>query len=216
MKRNTIVVLLGLSLAAFAITPTMAKTPDGRTPAEETVCDPLLADGVTNGLYGLCVAFCEAQDHAAETSPITETDLEALATAAPSGKILENYNKKKAETDPPMPCVVVEEPCPCWEADKLANARPPSMNEDLGFPNACFAESGFTLIENRESGSVNFQFRVRPDATCAVTNEGQDPNLPAPVVLPLTLEEEAACRASIIAHAQIWADPGRVWDCWLN
>ena len=39
-----------------------AQTPDGETPAEEQVCDPLRADGVTKGLYGLCVAFCEAHD----------------------------------------------------------------------------------------------------------------------------------------------------------
>ena len=32
-----------------------AKTPDGATPAEETVCDDLR--DATPGLYGLCVAF---------------------------------------------------------------------------------------------------------------------------------------------------------------
>ena len=35
-------------------------TPDGLTPAQEDVCDDL--KGGTAGLYGLCVAFCEAHD----------------------------------------------------------------------------------------------------------------------------------------------------------
>jgi len=34
-----------------------AKTPDGQTPAEETICDQY-----NGALYGLCVAYCEAQD----------------------------------------------------------------------------------------------------------------------------------------------------------
>jgi hypothetical protein len=120
MKRKTIAVLLGLALGAFALTPTMAQTPDGQTPANEGICDDLRADGITKGLYGLCVAFCEAQDHADVTAPITDAELEALALAAPSGRILANYNKKKTETDPPMPCIVVEEPCPCWTSAELA------------------------------------------------------------------------------------------------
>jgi len=53
-------VLLG---ALFPATPpAMDQTPDGETPANEGVCDALQADGTTKGLYGLCVAFCEAQD----------------------------------------------------------------------------------------------------------------------------------------------------------
>ena len=37
-----------------------AKTPDGSTPAIETVCNQFKDD--IPGLYGLCVAYCEAQD----------------------------------------------------------------------------------------------------------------------------------------------------------
>ena len=219
MKTKKLVsLLIGLLLGMGSIVPTMAQTPDGQTPAEETVCDPLKADGVTAGLYGLCVAFCEAQDHAAISHPVTEAELEALAAAAPSGRLLAKYNKKKSETDPPMPCVVVEEPCPCWEADKLANARPPSMNEDLNFPNACdnFGDDReLTLIENFESGSFNngFQFATFGNA-CFVFNGTGDANLPPTVSLEVTEEELSACASSIIAHAQLWADPGRVWDCW--
>ena len=37
-----------------------ALTPDGETLANEGVCDVL--QGGSPGLYGLCVAYCEAQD----------------------------------------------------------------------------------------------------------------------------------------------------------
>ena len=101
-----------------------AQTPDGQTPAQESVCDPLKADGVTKGLYGICVAFCEAHDTASPETPITPEDLERLKEQAPSGRILAAYNKKKQETDPNMPCINIDHTnpnpvCPCWLSDQL-------------------------------------------------------------------------------------------------
>ena len=108
-------------VAATLISPmAIAQTNDGATPANEGVCDELRY--YTPGLYGLCVAFCEAQDFADVSVPLTEVDLEALADGAPSGKILENYNRRRTEADPPMPCIKVEEPCPCWDAQLLDQA----------------------------------------------------------------------------------------------
>ena len=66
-------------------------TPDGVTPANEGVCDDL--QGTTKGLYGLCVAYCEAQD------------LDMFDKQPPSVKILENYRRKMRAGDPDMPCV---------------------------------------------------------------------------------------------------------------
>ncbi len=121
MKKLFTTLISGVAVAILIVPIAFAQTPDGQTPAEEAVCDPLRADGVTKGLYGLCVAFCEAQDATDENVPITEAEFDALESSAPSGRILGNYNKKKQETDPPMPCIVVEEPCPCWSADELAS-----------------------------------------------------------------------------------------------
>jgi hypothetical protein len=87
--------------------PAAAQTPDGETPANEGVCNGLKAPGVTNGLYGLCVAYCEAQD------------LDTFDKEPPSTKILDNYNKRKTATDPAMPCLKV--PCPCWSDAELAS-----------------------------------------------------------------------------------------------
>lgn len=92
--------LMGLGTAANA------STPDGETPANEGVCDSL--HGGTPGLYGLCVAYCEAQD------------LDLVGDKeVPNNKILANYRKKMQAGDPDMPCIQV--PCPCWNADQLAN-----------------------------------------------------------------------------------------------
>ncbi len=84
---TTFVVCIALGLLMAA--PAVAQTPDGATPANEGVCDDL--KGFTPGLYGLSVAFCEAQDRAALSKPITEEDLELLEDSVPSGRILANY-----------------------------------------------------------------------------------------------------------------------------
>ena len=63
--------------------------------------------------------FVRAHDAASIDGPITLEDLEALEESAPSGKILTNYNKRKTDSDPDMPCIKVEEPCPCWTQAEL-------------------------------------------------------------------------------------------------
>lgn len=102
-----LIVLLGLNL------PATASTPDGETPANEGVCD-VLKTNASPGLYGLCVAYCEAQD------------LDLVGDKeTPNNKILANYRKKMKAGDPDMPCLQV--PCPCWNADQLANVGATAM-----------------------------------------------------------------------------------------
>jgi len=86
-------------------------TPDGDTPANEGVCDVLI--NATPGLYGLCIAFCEAQD--CEYNLDAEDPFENCRPSNP--RILEVYNRKKQATDPDMPCI--QEPCPCWSQEEL-------------------------------------------------------------------------------------------------
>lgn len=109
-KLSILVAMLGSVLIAGLATmsaPAIASgTPDGTTPANEGVCDVL--KGGTPGLYGLCVAYCEAQD------------LDIVGDKeTPNNKILGNYRKKMQAGDPDMPCVKV--PCPCWTDAQLAN-----------------------------------------------------------------------------------------------
>jgi hypothetical protein len=125
-----------------------AATPDGETPANEGVCNEL--QGGTPGLYGLCVAFCEAQDIASISDPITDEELAAIENGTPAGRILANYNKKKTETDIDMPCIKVEEPCPCFTADEAA------------------------LIDgvSPTGGSVQLNCRTNGDPRSSIINEG--------------------------------------------
>jgi hypothetical protein len=128
------VILTGLMVVSGN---SLASTPDGETPANEGVCDPLKADGITKGLYGLCVAYCEAQD------------LDLLGDKdPPNTRILDNYNKKKTENDPGMPCV--QAPCPCWTTEQLAN-----ISNSGGMP-TCFIDSnaGTAVLENSANAQI--------------------------------------------------------------
>ena len=69
----------------MSATPVNAKTPDGKTPSEETVCDD-----VDKNLFGLCNSYCEAMDC---DSP------EAHSEGCDS--VLENYKKKSGGAAPP-------------------------------------------------------------------------------------------------------------------
>jgi len=112
--------LLIISAVLFCSTA-FAKTPDGETPAEESECDEV--KWATPGLYGLCVAFCEAQD--CEPDFTLVNPFENCKPA--SRKILDNYRKKMRPSDPDMPCL--QEPCPCWSRDELDMLWPPLPND---------------------------------------------------------------------------------------
>ncbi len=108
--------LLSVFLALF---PAMAFA-DDLPPSEEGVCDSLL-DG-TAGLFGLCNAYCEAQD-CDEYAPGDQTQS--------CQRLLVNYLRKSDGADPP--CLVDEEPsCPCWTTDQMAEA--PEILADLDDP----------------------------------------------------------------------------------
>ena len=106
-------------------------TPDSITPANEGICDQLV--GSTPGLYGLCVAYCEAQD------------LDLYVKNPPATKILNNYRKKMAQGDPDMPCVQSESACPCWTEDELnsiAGSRGPVFCKNFPDWSSIFESDG--------------------------------------------------------------------------
>lgn len=104
--------LMFISLSMLGLLA-VASTPDGATPANEGVCDELV--GTTPGLYGLCVAFCEAQDCEATYDPVTDTVDFDDSCRPSSPKVLDNFNKRAGVGGPPMPCVnITENECPCW------------------------------------------------------------------------------------------------------
>ncbi len=106
-----------ITLSLFAQTA-LALTPDGVTPANEGVCDELI--GGTPGLYGLCVAFCEAQDCEATLDEATGQIELGSSCKTSSIKLLGKYNSRKGPADPDMPCVTVAaSECQCWTDTEL-------------------------------------------------------------------------------------------------
>lgn len=101
---------------------------DDLTPANEGVCDVL--HGGTPGLYGLCVAYCEAQD----LDEIGDKE-------TPNNKILQNYRKKMQPGDLDMPCIKTE--CPCWTADEFAALTANAINSG-----ACTISDSVAMIRN--------------------------------------------------------------------
>lgn len=90
-----------------------APTPNGETPAVETICDEL--KGGTPGLFGLCIAACEAQD--LDDLVMTEKG------SAKFDKFVNKYNKLKGVDDPDLPCATVQPvdvgECPLVSQEKL-------------------------------------------------------------------------------------------------
>jgi hypothetical protein len=64
MVRDLRLSVLALALSALVATPGLAQafgrgTPDEQPPAEETPCDDA---GLRGAAFGLCIAYCEAND----------------------------------------------------------------------------------------------------------------------------------------------------------
>lgn len=113
MKFRTLILLFCMSLPGLVY----AQTRDGQTPASEDICNDLKSS--TPGLYGLCVAFCEAQD----IGELDVNDPFLLGNKPADPKLLDLYNRKKQPNDPDMPCVKIDDPnypdCPCWSQEEL-------------------------------------------------------------------------------------------------
>lgn len=150
---------IGLLGQGVAVGTASAMTADGETPANEGVCDML--QGGTPGLYGLCVAYCEAQD------------LDLVGNKEPpNNKILANYRKKMQPGDPDMPCVKV--PCPCWTAEELAAIGARGAGGDAIF---CASDASTAQMRN----TTNLQFATvdigRQPPLCGYTDTTVTPRI---------------------------------------
>ena len=111
-----------------------ADTPDGQTPAEETICD-----SQTGAAYGLCTAYCEAMDC---DSPFPQ------ASPTACSRVLSNYERI---TGQPLPC---EATCPCVEAIPLFQAfvngtvRSTICQEDSVFTTLVSEDDEFIVVDS--------------------------------------------------------------------
>lgn len=98
MRKSAWISVFWLSL--FLAAGAFAKTPDGKTPAEETICD-----NEEGAAYGLCVAYCEAMDCLDPNQHASDRGCQSVKN---------NFEKK---TGRPLPCTLV---CPCPGITDLA------------------------------------------------------------------------------------------------
>ena len=187
---NGVVAVALVLLLSPAITH--AQTPDGETPANEGVCDPLI--GGTPGLYGLCVAYCEAQD-------VSDANL----GNPPSNKILDVYNKRRNAGDPVMPCV--QEPCPCWSEEDLQVALPTLTVCTELTGDAEPTQNGVLIFGPAPSFANQVKAFILPtapiqDACFFVVQQPGLPNTGVRREMFITKEQGAICEASARQHAE--------------
>jgi len=167
----SLIIATGLSVPGG---PVLATTPDGDTPANEHVCDVL--KGGTAGLYGLCVAYCEAQD----LDLVGDKD-------APNNKILANYRKKMQAGDPDMPCIQV--PCPCWSAEQLANLT--------GSGGVLSCVTGATTAQVRNSSTLQFATIDTERPSCRFTDTSTAPRISVRFN-EFTADEAQSCYSQVV------------------
>lgn len=167
---------LGLALLVGLSGNVAATTPDGETPANEGVCDML--QGGTPGLYGLCVAYCEAQD------------LDTLENKdPPNTKILDNYRKKMRTGDPDMPCL--KTPCPCWTSAQLANIGV------TGDTPVCSSSTSISQIRVLTAAANQLARADTSRNTCIFNDSTTVP--PTALSFSISAEEAQICRGEIQA-----------------
>ena len=150
----------------------LAQTPDGETPAEETVCD-----NETGAAYGLCSAYCEAMD--------CETD-DPSASATACSRVQEKFQQI---TGRDLPCEVPPQvTCPCVAAFNTFAAVVNGQE-----PISSCSSSGF--LYGPSFG--NIYGRVFPqapdDGFCGVGGVG--------TIYPIPLAEAQACLDLLLAAA---------------
>jgi len=100
--------------------PGYEEEPYSQTPAGEGVCDLLNDEGVTKGLYGLCLAFCGEQDLTSSELQMMEKNRESIPSGRPEEQLLEKYNEIKKAEDSKIPCAEpAEGECLCFSEDKF-------------------------------------------------------------------------------------------------
>ena len=185
--------LLCVSSAMFAL-PAAAQTPDGITPAKEEVCNVLT--GATPGLYGLCVAFCEAQDCEATLDPATGIVTLDPSCSPSSASLLENYYKKAGDSDPQLPCLKV--PCPCWSEPEMDNIAGYEVEVDgqRQTYDHCFSKPTMTGIYGtaRDRSGAELAYAIESPQSCIMI----ETNPPTFRSQSINTEEFQTCKKSIL------------------
>jgi hypothetical protein len=134
-----------LSFLVIGVSSASAKTPDGKTPSEETVCD-----NETGAAYGLCNAYCEAMDC---------TDPNQHASDKGCESVKRNFEKK---TGRPLPCLMT---CPCPGLLQLFN----DILSGAVTVRRCTVSNDFLFVRTDEGETAIID--GGPPATCSANGE---------------------------------------------
>jgi hypothetical protein len=127
LRVSIAVAVLVLAMAGAA----GAKTPDGRTPSEETVCDVF-----TGAAFGLCNAYCEAMDC---------DDPNVRASAAACARVEANFQRVTGGAI--LPCVQ-----DCDPQDELGRFR--GLLSGTQGISACFTDGISTVLIAQDGSAV--------------------------------------------------------------
>jgi hypothetical protein len=139
MRRPRLSFALAALVLLASVAVAWAKTPDGQTPSEETVCD-----NETGAAFGLCNAYCEAMDC---DSPNHRASDNACAA------VKRNFEKK---TGRPLPCEVT---CPCAGLLPLFETIEDTVVR-------CVADDSFVFLRSAERHVAVVE--AGPPPTCSV------------------------------------------------
>ena len=155
---------LCLALVLICSGAALAQTPDGETPADETVCD-----SETGAAYGLCNAYCEAMDCESDEPAASETACTKVRS------------KFQNITGRDLPCEAVAATCPCADL--------PGWNVVFdGVVSEC-ADGGSSFVMVSGNGSITAAVdpSLPSGGICTVS-----PPVP-PTVLNITPAQAEAC-----------------------
>ena len=158
----TLILALLLTCSGAAL----ASTPDGQTPAEETVCD-----NETGAAFGLCNAYCEAMDCESDDPQASENACSRV------------QDKFQQITGRDLPCETPPVTCPC--NDPASNPVFAETVANQNFILSCsIAGSGTVSIALAPSGSGFAS--VDP-------GNGRCSSFPGGTTLPTTPEQSQQC-----------------------
>ena len=176
MRKISLFVLLFSFITVFSTPLSAAGANSSTPPPKDGVCISLKAKAITKGLFGLCVAYCEA--------------------GANSQRVLDNYNRKKKGSDPAMPCLEVTEPtlsCACWSTLTEADI---GAGVDVA-PLGCATYQPTDFIFYGSTG--NSELLMASDGACGHFNSATGVD----VSMPFTQDgQEEQCRAEILKLAK--------------
>ena len=158
----------------------------------EGICADLVY--ATPGLYGPCIAFCEAQD----CDPDWSLPDSVSVCKTSNQRILEIYSRERQPADPDMPCYQPPLPeCPCFTLADLEQYFAPPWGACYYHQTFSSTEMSYLAVAEPWLAKVHSRIQFTTmEYSCrfALSTAYPDPKPPS-VFIILSPQQEADCRA---------------------